>query len=392
MSDFDAVPRFNKLPPLSLYIHIPWCIRKCPYCDFNSHAAGDELPEQAYLDALIRDLDRDLDYVQNRPLQSIFFGGGTPSLFNAQTFDRLLEAVHKRIGFSDQIEITLEANPGTFEQKKFADFRKTGINRLSIGIQSFDNQQLQRLGRVHNSSEAKQAITMAQAVGFDNFNLDLMHGLPSQHIDEALMDLRTAIDFAPTHLSWYQLTIEANTEFYKHPPPLPNDELRWEIFREGQALLAEQGYQQYEVSAYSQTGRESLHNLNYWQFGDYLGIGAGAHGKLTLQHSHEGTAGIIRTRKSRAPRDYLRPEGQQRHIELINPADIAGEYMMNALRLNRGFSPQAFTQYSGLPFSEIEAALQRACELGLLTHTSDGYIQPSEKGRLFLDDLVTLFI
>jgi len=382
---------FNQLPPLSLYIHIPWCIKKCPYCDFNSHQATAELPEQEYVAALIKDLNNDLDFVQGRTLDSIFFGGGTPSLFKPASMASILQAAEQQIGFSENIEITLEANPGTFEQQKFSAFRNTGINRLSIGIQSFDNQQLQRLGRVHNSDEAHRAISMARQAGFDNFNLDLMHGLPEQHLEQAIADLQTAIDFAPTHLSWYQLTIEANTEFHKHPPLLPGDESRWEIFQRGQALLADKGYQQYEVSAYSQPGKASRHNLNYWQFGDYLGIGAGAHGKITQLDGSQGTPQLLRSRKTRAPKDYLNKEKPRRHIETIANEDIAGEFMMNALRLNQGFTKTDFKQYSGLPASHIEKGISVARAQGLLTIV-DQHIQPTAKGRLFLDDLAALFI
>jgi len=387
----SKAPHFPQQPPLSLYIHIPWCVKKCPYCDFNSHAAGPELPEQDYVNALLADLENDLNFVQGRALTSIFFGGGTPSLFSAYHIGRLLDNIAKKVSFADDIEITLEANPGTFEQQKFADFRNTGINRLSIGIQSFDDEQLQKLGRIHNSGEAKRAINMAQQAGFDNFNLDLMHGLPGQSVDEALADLQTASDFSPQHLSWYQLTIEANTEFYKQPPCLPSDDSRWQIFQQGQALLAEQGYQQYEVSAYSQPGKASLHNLNYWRFGDYLGIGAGAHGKITLQNE-SGAAQLLRTRKSRTPGDYLNTAGNRRITETIAVDEIAGEFMMNALRLNQGFTADEFNRYSGLPISEIEAGLALACQKGLLSIRNKKHIQPTEKGRLFLDDLVALFI
>jgi len=382
---------FNQLPPLSLYIHIPWCIKKCPYCDFNSHQATAELPEQEYVAALIKDLNNDLDFVQGRTLDSIFFGGGTPSLFKPASMASILQAAEQQIGFSENIEITLEANPGTFEQQKFSAFRNTGINRLSIGIQSFDNQQLQRLGRVHNSDEAHRAIGMARQAGFDNFNLDLMHGLPEQHLEQAIADLQTAIDFAPTHLSWYQLTIEANTEFHKHPPLLPDDESRWEIFQRGQALLADKGYQQYEVSAYSQPGKASRHNLNYWQFGDYLGIGAGAHGKITQLDGSQGAPQLLRSRKTRAPKDYLSKEKPRRHIETVASEDIAGEFMMNALRLNQGFTKTDFKQYSGLPASHLEKGISVARAQGLLTIV-DQHIQPTAKGQLFLDDLAALFI
>jgi len=393
MSELSQEPslHFSAPPPLSLYIHIPWCVKKCPYCDFNSHAVGAELPEDEYITALLEDLGNDLHFVQGRPLQSIFFGGGTPSLFSAHGIGRILDAIANKISFADSIEITLEANPGTFEQQKFADLRLTGVNRLSIGIQSFNDRHLQRLGRIHSSAEAHRAIAMAQQAGFDNFNLDLMHGLPDQTLEEALDDLQTAISFAPQHLSWYQLTIEANTEFYKHPPLLPTDDARWHIFEQGQVLLADQGYQQYEVSAYSQAGKASLHNLNYWQFGDYLGIGAGAHGKIT-QLMPSGEAQLIRTRKTRTPKDYLSKANTRRLSETIAPEDIAGEFIMNALRLNQGFSLQEFEQFSGLSSREITKGLKLAVTRGLLTVRDETQVQPTDKGRLFLDDLVALFI
>ena len=381
MPKLNPAPRFKELPPLSLYIHIPWCAKKCPYCDFNSHAVGPELPEEDYIKALLEDLDNDLDFIQGRALRSIFFGGGTPSLFSAKGIGQLLSEIEKKVTFAEDIEITLEANPGTFEQQKFADLRLTGINRLSIGIQSFNDLHLQRLGRIHNGSEASKAIGMAQKAGFDNFNLDLMHGLPGQ----------TAIAFAPQHVSWYQLTIEANTEFYKKPPQLPDDESRWLIFEQGQALLAAQGYQQYEVSAYSRPGKASLHNLNYWQFGDYLGIGAGAHGKIT-ELAATGDARIIRTRKTRTPKDYMNKASTRRSSESIANEDIAGEFIMNALRLNQGFSAQQFSQYSGLAISEIAAGVETAVKRELLTVSATEQFQPTAKGRLFLDDLVALFI
>ncbi len=384
-------PYFNELPPLSLYIHIPWCVKKCPYCDFNSHAAGPELPEQDYVNALMADLENDLSFVQGRPLTSIFFGGGTPSLFSANSIGNLLDNIAKKVSFSDEIEITLEANPGTFEQQKFVDFHRAGINRLSIGIQSFDDEQLKKLGRIHSSTEAKHAIGMAQQAGFDNFNLDLMHGLPGQSVDEALADLQTASDFSPQHLSWYQLTIEANTEFYKQPPRLPSDDARWQIFQQGQALLAEQGYQQYEVSAYSQPGKASLHNFNYWRFGDYLGIGAGAHGKIS-QLLTNGQTKLIRTRKTRTPKDYLNAIGSSRIIETIDSEDIAVEFIMNALRLNEGFTLEEFERATSLPSTELASGIKQATAKGLLEIDKLGRVKPTQSGRLFLDDLVALFI
>ena len=271
-----------QLPPLALYVHIPWCIRKCPYCDFNSHTATPELPEQAYVEAVLADLDLDLLHVHGRQLTSIFFGGGTPSLFSASALQALLAGIEQRIAFSANIEITLEANPGTFEQEKFAAYRALGINRLSIGIQSFQDSKLEALGRVHSGAEAIAAVSMARQAGFTNFNLDLMHGLPDQSPAQALADLQTAIDLAPSHLSWYQLTMEPNTVFWSKPPVLPEDDVLWDIQEAGQKLLAQHGFVQYEVSAYARAGAAAQHNLNYWSFGDFIGIGAGAHGKVSV--------------------------------------------------------------------------------------------------------------
>ncbi|NIU63232.1 MAG: radical SAM family heme chaperone HemW, partial [Pseudomonas stutzeri] len=261
-----------ELPPLAAYVHIPWCVRKCPYCDFNSHTAGPELPEEAYVAALLADLRADLEHVQGRRLSSIFFGGGTPSLFSARALAAIVEGLEHLVGFADDIEITLEANPGTFEQAKFRDYRQLGINRLSIGVQSFQAAKLKALGRIHDGDEAIRAADMARAAGFENFNLDLMHGLPDQSLEDALSDLRTAIAQQPTHLSWYQLTLEPNTLFWSQPPQLPEDDILWDIQEAGQALLGEHGYRQYETSAYAQPGRQARHNLNYWTFGDFLGI------------------------------------------------------------------------------------------------------------------------
>lgn len=387
-------PKFTQLPPLSLYIHIPWCVRKCPYCDFNSHAVGTNSyaagtgsspPEQDYIKALLADLDRDLDYAQNRPLQSIFFGGGTPSLFSSASIDAILTGVRQRLAFCDDIEITLEANPGTFEQEKFAGFREAGVNRLSIGVQSFNNRHLKRLGRIHSSDEAQHAITQARNSGFNNINLDLMHGLPGQTLEEAMTDLDIAMALKPEHLSWYQLTLEPNTEFYKHPPNLPDPDTLWEIYQKGQALLAQRAYSQYEVSAYCQYGREAQHNLNYWRFGDYLGIGAGAHGKITRLKDQS----ILRTRKTRLPKDYLKQD--QGGLTEIIPSDaIAGEFMMNALRLNQGFASDLFERATGLPLADLELSLQQAQTDGLLECTDS--IRATANGRLFLNDLIAYFI
>lgn len=375
------------LPPLSLYIHVPWCIRKCPYCDFNSHKADDSLPEKEYIAALIADLDQDLPWIQGRPVESIFLGGGTPSLLSAKAYDKLFRELKKRLNFSADIEITLEANPGTFEAKKFADYRKLGINRLSIGIQSFHQTHLKTLGRVHDRDQALRAIKLARKAGFDNFNLDLMHGLPDQTLEQALDDLKLALSFKPQHLSWYQLTIEPNTEFYKRPPVLPEDDALWDIQEAGLALLAEHGFDHYEISAFSQPGKASKHNLNYWQFGDYLGIGAGAHGKITLADANT----IIRTHKTRLPKDYLDVDksflaGKQ----TIDPQDIGLECLMNGLRLRQGMAVEDFEMRTGLTLESVAKPLQKAQQLGLLN--VDKRIYASDKGQQYLNELLALFL
>lgn len=289
--------------PLSLYIHLPWCIRKCPYCDFNSHGVKDEIPEQQYINTLIQDLDEDLVEIEDRSLISIFFGGGTPSLFSGHAITTLLQEIQKRIPFQKDIEITLEANPGTVEQQYIRAYHEAGVNRLSIGVQSFQDDKLKALGRIHGSQEAQQAIETAKQAGFNNFNIDIMHGLPNQSVEDACYDIQTAIELKPTHLSWYQLTIEPNTVFYSKPPTLPDEDTLWEIEEQGKALLAKAGYEQYEVSAYAKQGRQCQHNINYWEFGDYLGIGAGAHSKITDPKSKK----IERKWKVKHPKDYLNP-------------------------------------------------------------------------------------
>ena len=376
-----------ELPPLAAYIHIPWCVRKCPYCDFNSHAAGPSLPEDAYVAALLADLDCDLDQAQGRVLSSIFFGGGTPSLFSAQALGRILEGLEQRIGFADDIEITLEANPGTFEQAKFRDYRSLGINRLSIGVQSFQADKLKALGRIHDGDEAVRAADMARAAGFDNFNLDLMHGLPQQSLDDALGDLRTAIAQQPTHLSWYQLTVEPNTEFWNRPPTLPEDETLWDIQEAGQALLAEHGYRQYETSAYAQPGRQARHNLNYWTFGDFLGLGAGAHGKAS---SPDGQ--IRRHWKTRLPKDYLDPAKRFRAGDkLLEPDELPFEFLMNVLRLTDGVPSALFTERTGLSTTQLAEGRHEAEARGLLEPDPQRLVATA-KGQLFLNDLLQLFL
>ncbi|NWA29394.1 radical SAM family heme chaperone HemW [Pseudomonas gingeri] len=376
-----------QLPPLALYIHIPWCVRKCPYCDFNSHAASPVLPEEEYVDALLADLDQDLHAVYGRELSSIFFGGGTPSLFSAQALGRLLKGVEARIPFAGDIEITLEANPGTFEQEKFIAYRQLGINRLSIGIQSFQEEKLKALGRIHTGGEAVRAADMARQAGFDNFNLDLMHGLPDQSLEDALADLRQAIALKPTHLSWYQLTLEPNTVFWNQPPVLPEDDTLWDIQEAGQALLAEHGYAQYEVSAYAQTGRAARHNLNYWSFGDFIGIGAGAHGKLSHPDGR-----IVRTWKTRLPKDYLNPaKAFQAGEKALANEELPFEFLMNALRLTEGVDAVLFAQRTGLSLDNLNEARAEAEQSGLL-QVEPSRLAATARGQLFLNDLLQYFL
>lgn len=373
------------LPPLSLYIHIPWCIRKCPYCDFNSHAQPEQLPETAYIDALIADLRSNRSEVGGREIQTIFFGGGTPSLFSEQSIAEILQRAAQVIPFAEDVEITLEANPGTFEREKFAGFRAAGVNRLSIGVQSFNADQLQRLGRVHNPDEAKQAAMAAREL-FPRLNLDLMHGLPSQTPQHALADLKQAIELGADHLSWYQLTIEPNTEFHTRPPQLPVDETLWEIQEQGERCLIDAGFQQYEISAWSRPDKQAHHNLNYWQFGDYLGIGAGAHGKLT-----QADGRIKRSWQLRQPKAYMAGPNYRSGEEWIEPEALPFEFMMNALRLHQGVPLELYQARTGQPLSSIQPLLEQACERKLLS-LDQGRIAPTREGRLFLNDLLEIFL
>ena len=373
-------------PPLALYIHLPWCERKCPYCDFNSHEAR-VIPQEAYVDALLRDLEGDLELAQGRPVATLFIGGGTPSLSSPVAISRLLAGIGSLLQLSPDLEATMEANPGSAEAGKFAGFRAAGITRLSLGIQSFDDACLQALGRVHNSDQARAAIEYARAAGFASFNIDLMHGLPGQSAEAAATDLRKALAFAPPHLSWYQLTIEPNTVFHKRPPQLPSEDALADIQQAGEALLAAAGYGQYEVSAYSRPGLRCRHNLNYWSFGDYLGIGAGAHGKIT-----DADGRIQRYHKTRQPGDYLAASSGtfttgSRELER---ADIVGEFMLNALRLNEGFKRDLFEARTGLDFTVIEPQLLKLQERELLVCDHRG-IRASALGRRFLDSVIAEF-
>ncbi len=380
----------SDMPTLSLYVHIPWCVRKCPYCDFNSHALRDTLPETGYLDALFADLEQDLPRALGRTITSVFIGGGTPSLFSPQAIERLLDGLAARLDLAPDLEVTLEANPGTVEQDRFRGFRAAGVNRLSIGVQSFDPRQLHTLGRIHGRDEAIRAAQVARAAGFDNFNLDLMYGLPDQTPEHALADLEQAIALEPLHLSHYQLTLEPNTLFYKQPPPLPDDDVLADMQDRCQQTLAVAGYSQYEISAYAQAGRRCRHNLNYWTFGDYLGIGAGAHGK----HSDLERGLVERLWKLKHPRDYLAQAGTPSGIagsRVLNKADLCLEFMMNALRLTNGTPTALFTERTGLPLAALAPALETARTRGLMT-TDPHRLQASPLGLRFLNDVLELFM
>jgi oxygen-independent coproporphyrinogen-3 oxidase len=380
---------FSATPPLSLYLHIPWCVRKCPYCDFNSHALRDDIPEQAYVTALLADLEQELPAIWGRTVETIFIGGGTPSLLSAAALERLLGEIRARLPLKPGAEITLEANPGTVDQASFDGFRKAGINRLSLGIQSFQPVLLENIGRIHTGSEALAAFEAARGAGFDNINLDLMFGLPGQDVAMAVGDLDTAMALVPEHLSWYELAIEPNTWFYRHPPARADDETRWEMQTAGQALLHEAGCKRYEVSAYARTGRQCLHNLNYWQFGDYLGIGAGAHGKITDAASQR----ICRAAKVRHPNAYLETAHTPQRIATqrdLLPNDVLLEFMMNALRLDCGFRIADFTAVTGLPASHLEPGLELAMEQGLLQ--ARDRIRTTANGQRYLDELLQYWV
>lgn len=389
------------LPPLALYVHVPWCIRKCPYCDFNSHQAGEDIPEAEYVRALRFDLEQDKLLAQGRKLTSIFFGGGTPSMLSADAIAQIIKDAAEVIGFEDGIEITLEANPGTFEQEKFAGFWRAGVNRLSIGIQSFNDHQLKKLGRVHGRDEAINAVEVARRAGFDNINLDLMHGLPDQSLADALADIDQAIALSPEHLSWYQLTIEPNTAFYSAPPVLPEEDILVDIQDAGFARLAEAGYEQYEVSAYARNKNQARHNLNYWQFGDYLGIGAGAHGKITDVDQKR----IFRLWKTRLPQHYLAAASSQKistnlqghqnlfgaGSDLLLPDNLPLEFMMNALRLNDGVPSEYFVERTGLALTEIEPQWRQLIDKNLV-EPDVRVIKPTELGRRFLNRALEIFM
>jgi oxygen-independent coproporphyrinogen-3 oxidase len=378
-------------PPLSLYIHIPWCVRKCPDCDFNSHEQRGPLQFDAYVDALIADLDHDLPLAWGRIVQTVFFGGGTPSLFPPDSIDRFLQLASSRLRFAPNAEITLETNPGTVEHGPFAGYRAAGVNRLSFGVQSFDDGCLQRLGRIHSSGDAERAVKAAQDAGFDNFNLDLMYALPEQTLAMAEHDVERAIALQPAHISHYQLTLEPNTVFAAKPPSgIPDIDDAWDMQEACQARLADAGYAQYETSAYAQAGRQCAHNLNYWKFGDYLGIGAGAHGKLTLGAQQQ----VLRRWKVKHPTDYLLKAGGDAAIgggEVLDAKRLPFDFMLNALRLNAGFALVDFEARTGLPRAAISAELAEAQTRGWL-EVGEREVVPTELGRRFANDAIGLFL
>ena len=380
-------PRFTVLPPLALYVHLPWCMRKCPYCDFNSHEARGEIPEERYVDALLRDLESALPSVWGRKVVSVFLGGGTPSLFSAQAIDRLLAGIRARLPLLPDAEVTLEANPGTFERQKFAGFFAAGVNRLSLGIQSFDPAQLRALGRVHDDEEARRAAEAALMI-FGNVNFDLMYGLPEQTVEGAQADLAAALAFGPPHLSFYHLTLEPNTLFYRARPSLPDEDTAADIEGAVHATLAHAGYAHYETSAYAKPGRACRHNLNYWQFGDYLGIGAGAHAKLSFADR------IVRQLRWKQPKQYLSQVEAGAPLQeevVVAKEDVGFEFMLNALRLTEGVAASLFAERTGYPLALVSRAIEAATAKGLLV-ADPTRLAPTELGRRFQNDLLELFL
>lgn len=378
---------FQALPPLSLYIHIPWCVRKCPYCDFNSHEARGAFPEQEYVAALIRDLELALPQIWGRKVYTVFFGGGTPSLLSGASIAEILRNVRMLLALDLGAEITLEANPGTAEAGRFAAYRDAGVNRLSLGIQSFSDVHLQALGRIHSADEARRAIDMAQQQ-FDNINLDLMYALPQQTPEQALRDVHTALSFAPRHLSCYHLTLEPNTLFHREPPALPDEDACSDMQQHIETSLALRGYQHYETSAFAQPGWRARHNLNYWQFGDYLGIGAGAHSKLSFHDR------VLRQVRHRQPQAYMKAAGQDAPLQSeheVPRGELAFEFMMNALRLNEGFDSALFQERTGLPLLTLHRELDEAVRRGLLVRDHQR-IAPTQPGQRFLNDLLEIFL
>lgn len=374
-----------ELPPLSLYIHIPWCVQKCPYCDFNSHALKGEVPHIEYVQHLLSDLEQDLPLTAGREVRTIFIGGGTPSLLSSNAMQMLMDGVRARLPLAADAEVTMEANPGTVEADRFSGYQKAGINRISIGVQSFSPQKLERLGRIHGPDEAVSAAHLAAGLGLRSFNLDLMHGLPDQSLEEALDDLRQAIALNPPHLSWYQLTIEPNTMFSSRPPVLPDDDALWDIYEQGHELLSAAGYQQYETSAYAKPGYRCEHNLNYWRFGDYLGIGCGAHGKLTQPDGR-----IVRTVKTRHPRGFMQGKYLDKQHD-VEKEDKPFEFFMNRFRLLEAAPRADFSRYTGLDEQVIRAQMDAAIEAGYVVENAEQW-QITEKGKLFLNSLLELFM
>jgi oxygen-independent coproporphyrinogen-3 oxidase len=382
------------LPPLALYVHMPWCVRKCPYCDFNSHAAPESIPQQQYIDALIEDLALDAAAAQGRALVSVFFGGGTPSLFAPEQIGRFLEAARAQVAFAPDVEITLEANPGTIEHGRFSGYRDAGINRVSLGAQTFDAAHLQTLGRIHGSGDIARAVEEVVRAGLDNFNLDLMYGLPAQTPQQASADLDAALALGPAHISHYQLTLEPGTVFYHRPPPLPDSDAIWQMQLECQERLATRGYEHYEVSAYARAGRRSRHNLNYWQFGDYIGVGAGAHGKLTWLANAERRSAIVRSARVKQPREFLRRAAAERVSDrfAVESAELPFEYMLNVLRLTDDFADADYDARTGLEFAMIAHVVAEAQHKGLLQPAGPGRWRATDLGQRFLNDLQALFL
>ena len=371
--------------PLSLYVHLPWCVRKCPYCDFNSHPADETLPENAYVGALLNDLAAQAGDAAGRAIQTVFIGGGTPSLFSAQAIAALLAGIDARLPLAADAEITLEANPGAAEAGRFAGYRAAGVNRLSIGVQSLDDAKLSALGRIHDRNEALAAVDMARAAGFDNLNLDLMYALPQQSLREALADLDELIALQPEHISWYQLTLEPNTLFHRRPPPLPDDDAIGDIMDAGLDRLAANGFERYEISAFARQSRRARHNLNYWQFGDYLGIGAGAHGKITLPDGR-----IVRRVRPRHPKAYLQWDWPASNDRGLTREELPIEFMLNALRLIEGVPAKFFAERTGLPLDAIANRLEKAFDLELLAPQRDR-LQPTPLGLRYLNELLLIF-
>ncbi len=383
-------PLSLKLPPLSLYIHIPWCVQKCPYCDFNSHGQkGQVLPESEYVSHLLDDLTEDAKLVGARVIHSIFIGGGTPSLFSAQAIQTLLDGVKKRVNLLVDAEITMEANPGTVESQRFADYVKAGITRISIGVQSFQPEKLAALGRIHDENQALNAVKLAKNIDLNSFNLDLMHGLPKQSLEDAMFDLNSAITQQPPHLSWYQLTIEPNTQFHSKPPKLPEDELLWDIQERGDELLKQAGFEQYEISAHSQVGQQCQHNLNYWRFGDYLGIGCGAHGKITIPNKNQ----IVRTVKVKHPKGYMDLTRSYMSDKKVVPSeDLPFEFFMNRFRLLEPCPKSDYSDFTGLAMDDsTKKNLQIALNRGLLVESADEW-RVTQLGRRYLNTLLEMMV